>query len=110
MSDREFYVALLPHARRELAKLGPEDDLARLEIESVEVEDGDEHGMHIAVRFRDPARPECRFGWRWSWTEGPRPEEVEFAASVLATNLEEDVISDRYGLPAECEPDAITWF
>jgi hypothetical protein len=55
-------------------------------------------------------RPDCRFGWRWSWTEGPRPEELEFAAAVLVTNLEEDILSDRYGLPDDCAADEVTWF
>ena len=110
MDDRAFYEALLPRARQVLSGLGPEDELTRLQIESVEVADSDEQGVHIAVLFSDPARPGCRFGWRWSWVEGPRPEEIEFAADVLATNFEEDIVADGYGLPAECEPDAITWF
>jgi hypothetical protein len=111
--DREFYEALVPLAARQLSGLreAREDELARLEIESVEVATGDdEAGTHIAVLFRDPARPECRFGWRWSWTQGPKPEEVEFAAGVLATNLEEDILSDRYGLPENCTGDEVTWF
>jgi hypothetical protein len=110
VNEDAFYDALLPHARQSLAELGPEDELTRLDIESVEVAHTDEHGPHLAVLFSDPARPDCRFGWRWSWVEGPRPEEVEFAAGVLATNFEEDITGDRYGLPAECEPGAVTWF
>jgi hypothetical protein len=110
VDERAFYEALVPHAHGALAGLGPEDALARLTIESVDVVVTDEQGPHIAVVFGDPARPDCRFGWRWSWVEGPRPEEVEFAAGVLATNFEEDVVGDGYGLPDECEPGAITWF
>jgi hypothetical protein len=110
VNERAFYEALLPHARDVLARLGPEDELKRLKIESVEVAETDQHGAHIAVVFTDPARPECRFGWRWSWVEGPRAGEVEFAADVLATNFEEDIVADRYGLPADCEPGAVTWF
>jgi hypothetical protein len=112
MDEREFYEALAPLAARGLSGMrdAKEDELARLEIESVEVAETDEHGTHIAVLFRDPARPECRFGWRWSWAEGPKPEEVEFAANVLAVNLEEDILSDRYGLPDECAEGEISWF
>jgi hypothetical protein len=29
---------------------------------------------------------------------------------VLVTNLEEDILSERYGLPDECDPDQVTWF
>jgi hypothetical protein len=112
MDEREFYEALVPLAARQLAGMrdAKEDELARLEIDSVEMAEEPEHGTHIAVLFRDPTRPECRFGWRWSWAEGPKPEEVEFAAGVLAVNLEEDILSDKYGLPESCERDGVTWF
>jgi hypothetical protein len=112
VDDREFYAALAPLAARQLTGMreAKEDELARLEIESVDVTEDAENGIHIAVLFRDPSRPECRFGWRWSWAEGPKPDEVGFAASVLAVNLEEDILSDRYGLPQECAGDSVTWF
>jgi hypothetical protein len=29
---------------------------------------------------------------------------------VLVTNLEEDILSDRYGLPDDCAADEVTWF
>jgi hypothetical protein len=107
MTD-DFYSALAPLAARELEGLRRADEsaLARLVIESVAAESG----AHIAVLFRDPERPGCLFGWRWSWTEGPRPEELEFAAGVLRVNLEEDVLSERYGLPADCTSSGVTWF
>jgi hypothetical protein len=103
----DFYEALAPLAATELATLRQSDDpaLARLRIEGVTV-DGDQ----IAVTFRDPERPGCLFGWRWSWAEGPRPEELEFAAQMLRVNLEEDVLSERYGLPADCASAGVTWF
>jgi hypothetical protein len=112
MDERDFYEALAPVAARHLSGMreAKEDELSRLEIESVDVADDPGHGTHIAVLFRDPARPECRFGWRWSWAEGPKVEEVEFAAGVLAVNLEEDILSDSYGLPADCAGDRVTWF
>jgi hypothetical protein len=112
MDQREFYSAVAPLAARQLSGMreAKEDDLARLIIESVDVADDEGHGTHIAVLFRDPARPDCHFGWRWSWAEHPKPEEVEFAAGVLAVNLEEDILSDRYGLPGECADGEITWF
>jgi hypothetical protein len=104
----DFYEALAPLAEAELATLEQSADpaLARLQIESVTVEEG----TQIAVTFRDPDRPGCLFGWRWSWAEGPRPEELEFAAQMLRVNLEEDVLSDRYGLPADCASAGVTWF
>jgi hypothetical protein len=103
----EFYEALAPLAAAELGTLSASDDaaLARLEIEAVTVE-----GEQIAVTFRDPERPGCLFGWRWSWAEGPRPEELAFAAQMLRVNLEEDVLSERYGLPADCASAGVTWF
>jgi hypothetical protein len=112
VDERAFYDELVPLAERQLSGLreAKEVELARLEIESVEVAEQHEVGLHIAVRFRDPTRPECRFGWRWSWAEDPKPEEVEFAAGVLATNLEEDILSYRYGLPEECAEGEVTWF
>ena len=108
MTDREFYEALAPLAATRLAALreAPEDELSRIEVDAV---DCAEDGKQVVVLFRDPTRPGCRFGWRWSWVDGPQPEEVDFAADVLATNLEEDLLSERYGLPAECEPGAVTW-
>ena len=108
MTDREFYEALVPEAVSQLAGLrdAEEDELRRIDIETVECADD---GTHVVVMFRDPQRPQCRFGWRWSWAEGPRPNEVEFAAGVLATNFEEDLLSERYGLPDECDPDGVTW-
>ena len=104
----DFYEALAPLAQAELATLERSDNpaLARLEIENVTVEER----AQIVVTFRDPERPGCLFGWRWSWAEGPRPEELEFAAQMLRVNLEEDVLSDRYGLPADCASAGVTWF
>ena len=108
VTDREFYEALAPLAASELAGVSnaEEEELSRLQVESLECADD---GTHVVVIFRDPTRPDCRFGWRWSWVEGPRPNEVEFAAGVLATNFEEDLLSDRYGLPDECAADEVTW-
>lgn len=105
---RDFYEALLPLARAELERMSEagEPQLARLVIDSVELADGDE----IVVLFRDPERPACRFGWRWSWAEDPREGELDYAAGMLRVNLEEDVLSDRYGLPDDCEPGVTTWF
>jgi hypothetical protein len=108
----DFYDALVPLAASELATLRQAEEpvLARLEIEAVSAEHTAAHGAHMAVTFRDPERPECLFGWRWSWTDDPQPAELEFAAQMLRVNLEEDVLSERYGLPADCAADAITWF
>jgi hypothetical protein len=99
---------MAPLAAAELATLRQSDEpaLARLTIENVTVDDD----AQIVVTFRDPERPGCLFGWRWSWAEGPRPDELEFAAQMLRVNLEEDVLSDRYGLPADCTSAGVTWF
>ena len=103
----EFYDALAPLAAAELATLAESDEpaLMRLQIDAVAAE-----GEEIVVTFRDPERPGCLFGWRWSWAEGPRPSELEFAAQMLRVNLEEDVLSERYGLPADCASAGVTWF
>ena len=108
LNEREFYETLVPLAQAELAGLreAREAELRRLEIDAVECA---EDGTHVIVMFHDPVRPDCSFGWRWSWAEGPRPDEVEFAAGLLATNFEEDLLSDRYGLPDDCSPDGVTW-
>jgi hypothetical protein len=109
VSERDFYEALVPLAREELVRLreAEEDELRRIRIESVTSAD---EGTHLILVFGETSRPGCRFGWHWSWAEGPRPEELEFAAALLATNFEEDLLSDRYGLPDECEPSgAVTW-
>ena len=107
-----FYEALVPLAAAQLATLREADEpaLARLEIDAVSAAQTDEHGSHIAVLLRDPQRPGCVFGWRWSWAEDPRSAELEFAAEMLRVNLEEDVLSDRYGLPADCASAGVTWF
>jgi hypothetical protein len=112
VDEREFYAALVPLAAHQLSGMrdAKEDELARVKIESVELADDDDNGIHIVVLFRDPTRPECRFGWRWSWAEAPKSDELEFAAGVLATNLEEDILSDRYGLPEQCAEGETTWF
>jgi len=103
----DFYDDLAPLAAAELATLKDSDDpaLARLQIEAVAVD-----GEQIAVTLRDPQRPGCLFGWRWSWAEGPRPEELQFAAQMLRVNLEEDLLSNSYGLPADCTSPGVTWF
>jgi hypothetical protein len=112
VGPRDFYDALAPLAATELQRLrnAGEDELSRLVIGSVEVAEDAENGIHIAVLFSDPARPECRFGWRWAWTERPKAAELEFAAATLAVNLEEDIVSDSYGLPEDCAGDGVTWF
>ena len=103
-----FYESLAPLAAAELATLRDSEEpaLARLEIQDVTSE-ADEQ---LIVTFRDPERPGCLFGWRWSWAEGPRPDELEFAAQMLRVNLEEDLLSDRYGLPDDCANAGVTWF
>ena len=104
---REFYEALAPKAAAELATLRESDEptLARLVIESiVACED------NVAVTFTDPERPGCMFGWRWSWAEDPQSAELDFAAQMLRVNLEEDLLSERYGLPADCASAGVTWF
>ena len=107
-----FYEALAPLAATELASLTGSDEpaLARLRIESVSAEESEEHGAHIVVLLRDPERLACLFGWRWAWAEGPRPDELTFAAQMLRVNLEEDVLSEGYGLPADCAGAGVTWF
>ena len=104
---RDFYEALATKAAAELATLraSAEPALARLVIDSVVASDRD-----IAVTFTDPERPGCKFGWRWSWAEDPQTAELEFAAQMLRVNLEEDVLSERYGLPADCASTGVTWF
>ena len=108
VTDRDFYEALVPLAAAQLGALRDADEaeLRRIEIDDVACADD---GSHVVVIFRDPERAGCRFGWRWSWAEGPRPDEAEFAAALLATNFEEDLLSDRYGLPPDCAPDTVTW-
>jgi hypothetical protein len=103
----DFYDALVPLAARELSILGGSNEpaLARLQFDDVAAADD-----CVEVKFRDPERPGCLFGWRWSWAEGPRPEELEFAASMLRVNLEEDLLSQSYGLPADCANAGVTWF
>ena len=102
-----FYKALAPLAAAELAKLGDAEEpaLARLRFEAVEPGDVD-----LAVTFRDPERPGCLFGWRWSWADAPQEDELRFAAEMLRVNLEEDLLSERYGLPADCASAGVTWF
>jgi hypothetical protein len=104
---RDFYEALAPKAATELATLRDSDEpaLTRLVIESIVASDHD-----LAVTFTDPERPGCMFGWRWSWAEDPKKAELEFAAQMLRVNLEEDVLSERYGLPADCASAGVTWF
>jgi hypothetical protein len=104
---REFYEALAPKAAAELATLrdSGEPVLARMEIEAVVASDAE-----VTVTLRDPERPGCLFGWRWSWADDPQAVELEFAAQMLRVNLEEDVLSDRYGLPADCASAGVTWF
>jgi hypothetical protein len=104
---REFYEALAPKAAAELATLRDSDEpvLARMEIEAVVASDAE-----VTVTLRDPERPGCLFGWRWSWADDPQAVELEFAAQMLRVNLEEDVLSDRYGLPADCASAGVTWF
>jgi len=104
---REFYEELAPKAAAELAMLSGSDEpaLARIEIESVVASDAE-----LTVTLRDPERPGCLFGWRWSWAEDPQAVELEFAAQMLRVNLEEDLLSDRYGLPADCASAGVTWF
>src|SRR5690242_4350944 len=102
-----FYEALAPLAAAELTKLSEAEEaaLARLQFDAVEPSEAD-----VAVTFRDPERPGCTFGWRWSWTDAPQDEELQFAAEMLRVNLEEDLLSERYGLPADCASAGVTWF
>jgi hypothetical protein len=103
----DFYDAVAPRAQAELVTLRRADEpaLARLEFESVT-----SRGDCIEVVFRDPERPGCLFGWRWSWAEDPQATELEFAAQMLRVNLEEDLLSEGYGLPADCASAGVTWF
>jgi len=83
----------------------------------------------LEILLRDEARPRCLFGWRfpateadadalWGvehparWEEGVRgPKQAEgWANTLVLTNFEEEIEALGYGLPAECDPHAITWF
>jgi hypothetical protein len=112
MDAREFYEAMAPLAREKLETLRDcgDEPLERLRVESVEVGENADAGVHLAVLFRDTCRPDCLFGWTFAWLEEPREEELDFAASLLVTNLEEDVIAPNYGLPESCVEGGVTWF
>ena len=83
----------------------------------------------LEIIFRDDARGRCLFGWRFPateadanalegvepsarWEEGVRgSEQAEiWAGTFVRTNFEEEIEALGYGLPAECDPDGVTWF
>lgn len=78
--------------------------------------------IDLVVLFRAEARPRCLFGYRWTdiWTRAatdqeqesePEPDEQAIVSFVrlFLINLEEQIEADDLGLPADCEPDGITW-
>jgi hypothetical protein len=100
----------------------------KITIEDVRLDtSGATHMLEILLR--DEARPGCLFGWRFPateadsdelqgvgdpdrWKEGLRgPEQAEiWAGTFVVTNFVEEIEALGYGLPAECDPHAITWF
>jgi len=82
--------------------------------------DVSEHERVMTILFRDGARPQCLFGWRFpsndteetdpeargSW--GPPQAEV-WAGTIILTNFEEQIMAEGLGLPPECDPEGITW-
>ena len=109
---------LQQHLAGELGRLRAEGRIITVEEIRLEVSG---HERMLAIFFRDGARPECLFGWRFpsndreeadpearrSW--GPEQARV-WAGTIVLTNLEEEITSEGYGLPSECDPEGITWF
>jgi hypothetical protein len=82
----------------------------------------------LEILFRDDARPECLFGWRYPATEadsdalegvdhpdtwekslrGAEQAEI-WAVTFILTHFEEQIEAAGYGLPPECDPDGVTW-
>ena len=82
----------------------------------------------VEMLFRDDARPECLFGWRYAateadadamediehptpWEEGLRgAEQAEiWAGTFVLTHFQEQIEALGYGLPPERDPDGVTW-
>lgn len=95
----------------------------KITVEDVKVDgSGPEHFVHIL--FREESRPECLFGFYTDpveWDTDPLaktivldPEEgcwgpEEWASQILVTSFNEQVSAIGHGLPAECDPEGITW-
>jgi hypothetical protein len=99
----------------------------KIQVEDVRLDtSGPEHMLELL--FRDDARPECLFGWRFpateadsdalegiehadAWEEGLRGHEQAeiWAGTFVLTNFEEQIEAVGHGLPPECDPDGVTW-
>lgn len=102
--------------RNELSWLRLEGWMIRVEDVSLDVS---EHQRMVLILFRDEARPQCLFGWRFPSNDEEEPDpqaqrswgppQADAWASIVLTNLEEEIMAAGYGLPTECVSESITW-
>jgi hypothetical protein len=96
----------------------------RIQVEDVHLEPGGPYGDEIVLLFREVGRPHCLFGFRtdacepppadqpdWKWDESsdPQREFPQGTAEMIFANLQEHVEASDMGLPANCNPDGVTW-
>lgn len=93
-----------------------------IKIEDIRIEASKPERM-IVVLFRETARPECLFGWRFpvsdessqenstgetTQTLGPE-QAIAWARAIVLSNFLEQIEASGLGLPSKCDPDDVTW-
>ncbi len=117
----EYEEVMVRTLRYYLIKRGWEiHSVGKIQVEEIHLNASEPHHM-LEIFFRDDARPECLFGWRYPATDSEAPddlqamtswgpEQAEFAAEVFViTSFVEQIEAVDMGLPTECGPEAITW-
>jgi len=94
--------------------------VGKIQVEEIRLNASEPNHM-LEILFRDDARPECLFGWRYPATDSEAPDDpeaitssgpaqAEFAAEAFViTSFVEQIEALGYGLPAECDPGGLTW-
>jgi hypothetical protein len=89
-----------------------------IRVEGVRLDVSEDERM-VVILFRDEARPQCLFGWRFPSNDEEEtdpevrrawgPPQAEAWVSIVLTNFEEQIMAEGHGLPSECDPESITW-
>jgi hypothetical protein len=128
LTKSQYEGTVLRTLRHHLMKPGWEISYdGKIRVEAIELDTSGQASM-LEILFRDDARPECLFGWRYPATEAdsdalesvehPEPwekglrgtEQAEiWALTFVLTHFEEQIEAAGYGLPAECDSEGVTW-
>lgn len=116
----EYEDVMVRTLRYYLIEKGEISSVEKIQVEEIRLNTSEPHHM-LEIFFRDDGRPECLFAWRYPVTDletpddsaaiiSSSPEQAKAnAETFVLMSLIEQIEAVDMGLPAECDPEGITW-